>query len=81
MMITCHTYTGPSEAKVPVIKIQHMTRSETFAKKDSYVVHFADKQCQDESLVGGKGYSLAILTSITTNDARIYDILFITRVE
>lgn len=67
-MITCYPYTGPKQAKISIAKIQHITRPDTFAQKDKYILHFANKQCQNEGVVGGKGYSLAILTSITTDD-------------
>lgn len=67
-MITCCPYTGPRQAKTSIAKIQHLTRPDTFAQKDKYILHFADKQCRNESIVGGKGYSLAILTSIITDD-------------
>lgn len=56
--------------KVPIVRIQHLKRPETFVQKYSFVLDFADKQCQNESVVGGKGYSLATLTSIITNDVR-----------
>lgn len=67
-MITCCPYSGPRQAKTSIAKIQHITRPDTFAQKDKYILHFNDKQCQNESVVGGKGYSLAILTSIMTDD-------------
>ncbi|XP_014470247.1 PREDICTED: putative phosphoenolpyruvate synthase isoform X3 [Dinoponera quadriceps] len=66
VMIVCYPYTGPNEMRTPIARIQHLKRPETL--KCSFVLHFADKQCQNESVVGGKGYSLATLTSITTND-------------
>lgn len=72
-MITSYTYTGPKQIKTPVAKIQHLTRPDTFTQKDEYILHFADKQCQNENVVGGKGYSLAVLTSITTDDVCIYN--------
>lgn len=70
VMITCYPYTGPNEMKASITRIQPLKRPETFVQKSNFVLHFADKQCQNESVVGGKGYSLAALTSITTNDVR-----------
>lgn len=70
LMIMCYPYTGPSEVKASIARIPHLKRPDTFMHKYSFVLHFADKQCQNESVVGGKGYSLATLTSITTNDVR-----------
>lgn len=72
-MITSYPYTGPNETKVPIARIQHLKRSETFMQKSNFVLHFADKQCQNENVVGGKGHSLATLTSITTSDVCIFD--------
>lgn len=74
-MITCYPYTGPKQAKIS--KIQHITRPDTFAQKDKYILHFADKQCQNEGVVGGKGCSLAILTSIITDDVRTWNMLLL----
>lgn len=70
LMIRCCPYTGPRQAPqdLSIAEIQHITRPDTFAQKDKYILHFADKQCQNECIVGGKGYSLAILTSITRTD-------------
>jgi len=67
LMVTYCPYTGPSQIKT-IAKIQHITRPKTLAQKNKYILDFADKQCQNESIVGGKGYSLAILTSIITDD-------------
>ncbi|XP_012537594.1 prodigiosin synthesizing transferase PigC isoform X1 [Monomorium pharaonis] len=64
LMITYYPYSGPRQAKTLMTKIQHITRPNTFTQKDKYILHFADKQCQNEKVVGGKGYSLAILTSM-----------------
>ncbi|XP_011867776.1 PREDICTED: uncharacterized protein LOC105561966 [Vollenhovia emeryi] len=70
LMITCYPYIGSRQAstKLGNAKIQHITRPDTFAQKDKYILHFADKQCQNEGVVGGKGYSLATLTSIVTDE-------------
>ncbi|EFN79325.1 Probable phosphoenolpyruvate synthase [Harpegnathos saltator] len=69
LMIVCYPHrTGPNEMKVPTARIQHLKRPETLMHRDNFVLHFADKQCQNESVVGGKGCSLAILTSIKTDD-------------
>ncbi|XP_012227531.1 rifampicin phosphotransferase-like [Linepithema humile] len=68
LMITSYPYTGPKQTKTPVAKLQYLTRPDTFAQKDKYILHFTDKQCQNENVVGGKGYSLAVLTSIVTDD-------------
>ncbi|KYQ50675.1 putative phosphoenolpyruvate synthase [Trachymyrmex zeteki] len=68
LMITCCSYTGPRQLQTSIAKIQRITWPDTFAQKDKYILRFDDKQCQNESVVGGKGYSLAILTSIDTDD-------------
>ncbi|XP_018354545.1 PREDICTED: prodigiosin synthesizing transferase PigC-like isoform X2 [Trachymyrmex septentrionalis] len=68
LMITCCPYTGPSQIQTSIAKIQRITRPDTFAQKNKYILRFDDTQCQNESVVGGKGYSLAILTSIDTDD-------------
>ncbi|XP_077282563.1 rifampicin phosphotransferase-like isoform X1 [Temnothorax americanus] len=68
LMITCYPYTGPRQTKTLIAKRQHITRPDTVAQKDKYILHFTDKQCQNEDVVGGKGYSLATLTSIVTDD-------------
>ncbi|KAL6266847.1 hypothetical protein P5V15_003676 [Pogonomyrmex californicus] len=67
MIIHC-PYTGPKQIKTPIARIQPLTRPDTFAQKDKYILHFDDKQCQNESVVGGKGYSLAILTTTVADD-------------
>ena len=67
-MITCCSYTEPRQIQISITKIQRITQPDTFAQKNKYILHFDDKQCQNESVVGGKGYSLAILTSIDTDD-------------
>ncbi|XP_076242647.1 rifampicin phosphotransferase-like isoform X2 [Calliopsis andreniformis] len=36
--------------------------------KTNYVVHFDDARCQNENIVGGKGFSLAVLTSVKDAD-------------
>lgn len=71
-MIACCPYTGSKQIKSPDTKVQYLTRSDTFAQKDRYILHFADKQCQNENIVGGKAYSLAVLTSIITDDVYIF---------
>lgn len=71
MIVHC-PYTGPKQIKTPIARIQPLTRPDTFTQKDKYILHFDDKQCQNESVVGGKGYSLAILTATVADDVRIY---------
>lgn len=76
LMITCYPYAGSRQAETRrnLAKIRYITRPDTFARKeDRYILHFADKQCQNEGVVGGKGHSLAILTSIITDDVRSRD--------
>ncbi|EZA62576.1 Putative phosphoenolpyruvate synthase [Ooceraea biroi] len=68
LMIMCCPYTWSKQAKFPVPRIQYLTRPDTFAQKDKYTLLFDDKQCQNESVVGGKGYSLAVLTSVADDD-------------
>lgn len=73
-MIVYRPYTGLKQIKIPVSRVQYLTRPDTFAQRDKYILHFADKQCQNENIVGGKAYSLAVLTSIITNDVHIYNV-------
>ncbi|XP_070152033.1 rifampicin phosphotransferase-like, partial [Polyergus mexicanus] len=68
LMTMCCPYTGSKQIKIPVIRVQYLTQPDTFAQKDRYILHFADKQCQNENIVGGKAYSLAVLTSVVTDD-------------
>ncbi|KYN05755.1 putative phosphoenolpyruvate synthase, partial [Cyphomyrmex costatus] len=68
LMITCGPYTGPKQTQTSIAKIQRITPPDAFMQNDKYVLHFDDKHCQNESVVGGKGYSLAILTSIDIDD-------------
>lgn len=70
-MIMCCPYTEMKQIKIPISRVQYLTRPDTFAQKDRYILDFADKQCQNGSIVGGKAYSLAVLTSIITNDVHI----------
>jgi len=73
-MITCHPYDGPTQDKTPKSTQKlYLTRADTFAQKDKYTLLFSDKQCQNVNFVGGKGYSLAVLTSVATNDVRLYN--------
>lgn len=69
-MITCYPYAGPMrQAKTWIAKIQYrISRPDAFTQKDKYILHFSDKQCQNENVVGGKGYSLAVLTSVAADD-------------
>jgi len=70
-MIVCGPCTRVKQIKIPIDRVQYLTRPDTFGQKDRYILHFADKQCQNENIVGGKAYSLAVLASIITNDVHI----------
>jgi len=72
LMIMSHPYIGSSQDKTLCTKTLYLTRPDTFAQKDKHTLLFNDKQCQNENIVGGKGYSLAVLTSIATDDVRFY---------
>ena len=37
-------------------------------QRNDYVVYFNDGKCQNENIVGGKGFSLAMLTSVIDTD-------------
>lgn len=81
LMITSYPSTG--EIPFPqIVRRNQSTRSDTqkdkFTQKDKYILDFADKQCQNEKVVGGKGCSLALLTSIKTDDVCIYNALLST---
>lgn len=67
-MIMCYPYVGPNKMKAPIARIQRLKRPKTFMDNYNFVLHFTDKQCQNENVVGGKGCSLATLTSVTTTD-------------
>ena len=48
-------------------------RSNLMIKSSDFVVSFRDEVCQIEEIVGGKGSSLALLTSIQTDQVRIFN--------
>nr|XP_034193199.1 uncharacterized protein LOC117610209 isoform X3 [Osmia lignaria]XP_034193200.1 uncharacterized protein LOC117610209 isoform X3 [Osmia lignaria] len=56
-------YSGPCRTKLPK-QLQFLKEPNISAQKNDYVLYFNDKKCQNESIVGGKGFSLAILTAI-----------------
>ncbi|XP_046625841.1 uncharacterized protein LOC124307780 isoform X2 [Neodiprion virginianus] len=58
-----YNYNGPSPLK-PVGKIPHLLPSKLKPEVDLYTVSFKDRICQSETAVGGKGSSIALLTSI-----------------
>ncbi|XP_029168725.1 uncharacterized protein LOC114938804 isoform X2 [Nylanderia fulva] len=68
LMIACYSYTGSKQINNSDTRVRYLTRADKFMQKDRYILHFADKQCQNENIVGGKAYSLAVLTSIITDD-------------
>ncbi|XP_053982218.1 putative phosphoenolpyruvate synthase isoform X1 [Hylaeus volcanicus] len=67
LMLLCHSYNGPFQVKVPA-KLQYLKPLPSHVQKNDYVVHFNDVKCQNEEIVGGKGFSLAMLTSIKDAD-------------
>ncbi|CAL7941056.1 unnamed protein product [Xylocopa violacea] len=60
-------YNGPCQAQ-PNRQLQFLKQPSTSVQRDDYVVHFDDRKCQNENIVGGKGFSLAMLTSIKDAD-------------
>ncbi|XP_017878509.1 uncharacterized protein LOC108624053 isoform X2 [Ceratina calcarata] len=60
-------YDGPCEKKTRP-QLQFLKSIDTYVQKNDYVVRFDDGKCQNESIVGGKGLSLAMLTSIKNAD-------------
>lgn len=66
-MQLCHPYNGPYQAKTSA-KLQYLKQPYTYIQKNDYIIHFNNKNCQNENVVGGKGFSLAMLTSIKDAD-------------
>ncbi|CAK9798813.1 Probable phosphoenolpyruvate synthase [Anthophora quadrimaculata] len=48
--------------------LQFLKQLNTLVQRKDYVVYFNDGKCQNENIVGGKGFSLAMLTSIKNVD-------------
>ncbi|XP_076168383.1 rifampicin phosphotransferase-like isoform X2 [Ptiloglossa arizonensis] len=67
LMQLCHPYNGPYQAKTSA-KLQYLKQPYTYIQKNDYIIHFNNKNCQNENVVGGKGFSLAMLTSIKDAD-------------
>lgn len=65
----CHPYDGPCPPKTPV-KLRHLKQVHAHVERTDYVLHFGDEKCRNENIVGGKGFSLATLTSIEDTDVR-----------
>lgn len=55
-------YNGLHKGKT-IVPLQLKQFSNAVQKND-YVIYFNDGKCQNENIVGGKGYSLAMLTSV-----------------
>ncbi|XP_043262878.1 uncharacterized protein LOC122403425 isoform X1 [Colletes gigas] len=68
LMQLCYPYDGPCQAKTHTI-FPSLKQLRTCVQTNDYVVHFNDENCRNENTVGGKGFSLATLTSI--NDADV----------
>ncbi|XP_046747290.1 uncharacterized phosphotransferase YvkC-like isoform X2 [Diprion similis] len=58
-----YNYNGPSPLK-SAEKISHILPLNLKPEVDLYTVSFKDRICQSETVVGGKGSSIALLTSI-----------------
>ncbi|XP_012151249.2 rifampicin phosphotransferase isoform X1 [Megachile rotundata] len=56
-------YSGPCDTKVPK-QLELLKQPNTSVQKSNYVIYFNDEKCRNENIVGGKGFSLAVLTSI-----------------
>ena len=63
----CHPYDEPCQAKTPV-KLRHLKQVHAHVERTDYVLHFDDEKCRNENIVGGKGFSLAMLSSIEDTD-------------
>ncbi|KZC06953.1 putative phosphoenolpyruvate synthase [Dufourea novaeangliae] len=63
----CHSYNGLYKGKAPP-KLQYLKQPYVHVERSDYVVRFDDGKCQNENIVGGKGFSLAVLTSIKDGD-------------
>nr|XP_033335148.1 putative phosphoenolpyruvate synthase [Megalopta genalis] len=59
----CNSYDGPSQT-TPSRKLQLLKQLHVHLERSDYVVFFDNVKCQNENITGGKGFSLAILTSI-----------------
>lgn len=60
-------YNGSYKAKVHP-PIQLLKQPSISVQRNDYVVYFNDGKCQNENIVGGKGFSLAMLTSVIDTD-------------
>ncbi|KAK1124993.1 hypothetical protein K0M31_006330 [Melipona bicolor] len=56
-------YNGPHKGKT-IVPLQLLMQLSSAVQKNDYVIYFNDGKCQNENIVGGKGYSLAMLTSV-----------------
>lgn len=46
------------------VELPLLKQINTYAQQDDYIIYFNDGKCQNENIVGGKGFSLAVLTSV-----------------
>ncbi|KOC62505.1 Cleft lip and palate transmembrane protein 1-like protein [Habropoda laboriosa] len=60
-------YNGPCQGKVHS-PLQFLKQVNMLVQRKDYVVYFNDRKCQNENIVGGKGFSLAMLTSVQNAD-------------
>ncbi|XP_043593465.1 putative phosphoenolpyruvate synthase [Bombus pyrosoma] len=60
-------YNGSYKAKVHP-PLQLLKQPSISVQRNDYVVYFNDGKCQNENIVGGKGFSLAMLTSVIDTD-------------
>ncbi|XP_078047506.1 rifampicin phosphotransferase-like isoform X2 [Augochlora pura] len=63
----CNSYNGPSRTATPR-KLQLLKQLHVPVNRSDYVVFFDNVKCQNENITGGKGFSLATLTSIKNAD-------------
>lgn len=62
-----HPYTGSYQAKPPT-KLSRLRQPYSHVDRTDYIARFDDGKCENESIVGGKGFSLAVLTSVKDTD-------------
>lgn len=68
-------YSGPHKGKT-IVPLQLLKQLSSAVQKNDYVIYFNDGKCQNENIVGGKGYSLAMLTSVKDAEVRLQILLF-----
>ncbi|XP_076222642.1 rifampicin phosphotransferase-like isoform X2 [Nomia melanderi] len=63
LLQVCSSYSGPCPINA-FQKLQYIQQFYAPVERNDYIIRFDDKKCQNENIVGGKAFSLAILISI-----------------